>query len=196
MLNSNLLLDERGTPALRHVIGMLLRSATRADIAVSHVRLAALDLSGDEIANVKWCRILLGRLDADSLSGLSAGPGAQRQLERLLRFVTSGRVRIRSAGMAAWNPDFSVYTGMMPNDVARRDACLVGSHWFHQPVVENGPSLTCLLTDPAAVRVATERFTDLWARGHDVLPAVAATIEDALGRCAGGAVQETWSSST
>ncbi|CAN5628103.1 hypothetical protein BH23GEM9_BH23GEM9_05240 [soil metagenome] len=189
------LMDEQTTPALRQVIGSLLRSATHADIAVMQIRLAAIDLGANEFSALRRCRILLGRLDAQELASLGApGDSAQLHLHALHAFLTSGRAQIRSAGMAAWSPDFSVYrdagigsdssgTGGAASisghrsERVGRGACIVGAHYFHRPVVDDGPSLTCVMTDAPSVNLAHRRFDDLWDRAHDVHAAVVGAIE-------------------
>jgi hypothetical protein len=173
------LLDELTTPPLRVVIGRLLGTAATADIAVSTIHLAALDLSADETAGVARCRILLGRLDARELGGIGAhGSATDTHLRALLEFLLSGRVEIRSAGMAAWLPDFSLYAGLRPPGPPA--ACVVGAHYFRTPVIADGPSLTCVLFDAAAVARAARRFEMLWERAHDVQPAVVAALERVL----------------
>jgi hypothetical protein len=177
----NVLLDELRAPPLRLVIGSLLRAAARADLAVAHVRLAAIDLAADEMSSLVHCRMLLGRLDAQELARLDTpAQRARRHLETLHRFLTSGRVEIRSAGIGAWSPDFSIYTGLGDGDAGPRAACIVGAHYFHQPLVDGGPSFTCVLTEAAAVRLAQARFARLWDGAHDVHPAVVGAIEHIL----------------
>lgn len=171
------LLDERSRPPLRAVIGALLGSAAEADIAVSHVRMAALDLHADELTRVRRCRILLGRLDAGALT--APGPVAAGRAERgvaLLRFLRSGAVSIRSAGMSSWAPDFSIYRGISGGG-ASTAVCLVGAHYFQEPPARGGPAFTWAADEPAAVRRASSRFDELWHESHDVLLAVIHTID-------------------
>jgi hypothetical protein len=172
------LLDERSRPPLRAVIGALLASAEEADIAVSRVRIAALDLHSDEVAHVRRCRFLLGRLDAHALGvgPLSAASGDRRErVAALLRFLRSGNIEVRSAGMCAWTPDFSIFRGLRGGgDITA--ACLIGAHYFYEPP-EDGPSFTWAVADAAAVQRATVRFEEMWERSHDALPAVLHAIE-------------------
>ena len=170
------LLDERSRPPLRAVIGALLGSADEADMAVTRVRIAALDLHADEVAHVRRCRFLLGRLDAHALSAVvPVGADRRERVAALLRFLRSGAVEVRSAGMCAWTPDFSIYRGIRGGgDIAA--ACLVGAHYFHEPP-EDGPSFTWAVDDDVAVRRATRRFEEMWERSHDALPAVLHAIE-------------------
>jgi hypothetical protein len=175
----NVLLDEETDPPLRSVIGRLMASATTADFAVAAARLAAIDLTEEETAGVARCRILLGRLDAQELASLGEHRAALRpQLLVLQRFLLSGRVEVRSAGMAAWLPDFSVYSGLRHG--AAREVCVVGAHYFRVPWIEDGPSLTCVLSSQPAVTRAQRRFERLWEHAHDVMPAVVAALEQVL----------------
>lgn len=173
---ANLLLDERHRPRVRDAIGTLLRAATHADFAVGRIRLGAIDLAPSETAGVQRCRILLGRLDYGELTGFaSSDDDARNRLRTLVTFITSGRVEVRSAGMAEWLPDFSVYRGLRPDGGGAAMACLMGAHFFSAPPVD-GPAMTCVIRDRASVLRAARRYDELWAHGHDVLPAVLDTI--------------------
>ena len=167
------LLDERSEPALRTVIGELMARSERADFAVTRIRLAAMDLTREEAAMTS-CRVLLGALDASMLDDASAGAAArERQLGLLLDWVRSGRLQVRSAGIAGWSPDFSLFRS--PVSIT----CLVGAHYFANPYHAVGPSLTCILRDPSASRIVADRFEALWARSHDVMPAIQHVLERA-----------------
>ncbi|MEX0907406.1 MAG: hypothetical protein WD054_03670, partial [Gemmatimonadota bacterium] len=119
----NILLDEETNPGPRAVIGALLAAGGHADIAVSHVRLAAIDLTDLEMAGVLSCRILLDRLDAHLLTD-RGDTGDVVRFRALLRFVESGRVEIRSAGVAAWVPDFSIYRELRQSRDGPEAVCL------------------------------------------------------------------------
>ena len=70
-----------------------------------------------------------------SVSAAAGDPAAR--VAALLRFLRSGAVEIRSAGMNGWTPDFSIYRGIEPNGGI--DAvCLLGAHYFHE-APERGP---------------------------------------------------------
>jgi hypothetical protein len=169
------LIDDAARPALRQQIGRLLATCTHAEIAVGHIRLAALDLTEDETRSVRRCRILLGRLEVRALTDFGfADSGADERMAALLAFLESGRVEIRSAGLGAWSPDFSAYRTSNGDE----NACLVGAHYFREPPSPNGPSFTALLTDPYSVAVALARFETLWARGHDVLEPVVSAVHN------------------
>jgi hypothetical protein len=169
------LIDDASQPSLRVHIGRLLSSCGKADIAVSHVRLSVLDLTADETRGIRQCRILLGRLEARALSDFGfVDAGSGDRLHALLAFLDSGRVLIRSAGLGAWSPDFSIYRGLA--GTAHGSACLIGAHYFRDPVTANGPSFTALLDDADSVERALARFDALWERSHDVLEPVIAAI--------------------
>jgi hypothetical protein len=167
------LIDDGSRPTLRERIGRLLSTCASAEIAVSHIRLAALDLTERETRGVKRCRILLGRLDARALTDFGfPDTGVDDRMRALLAFIESGRVEIRSAGLGAWSPDFSVYRGLSDGG----SACLVGAHYFREPPSPNGPSFTALITDTHSVALALARFEALWERSHDVLEPVASAV--------------------
>jgi hypothetical protein len=180
------LLDDRRHPSLRSVVGKLLARATTADFAIARVRLAAVDLTSDELANVQRCRVLLGRLDVDALAPPDAGaapdPIAAARLLTLHAFLTSGRVEVHTAGSTLWVPDFSILGGMTPSENAPTGAvCLIGAHYFARPYPTRGPALTCLLSERGSVASAKERFDELWDMGYDVLPVIAETLEAMIG---------------
>ena len=191
------LLDETSTPPLREVIGVLLSRARRADFAIGNVRLAAIDLSDVELAQLESCRLLLDRLDVNMLADAASARGsdayAARSLDVLHGFACSGRLEVRAAGGIGWSPDFSVLHELPISALAPDGAaCLVGAHYFSRPVVSDGVSLTCALTGAAAVRTAARHFDALWVRSHDVLP----VLRDLLGelvRPASGRKRRSWS---
>lgn len=166
--------DERDPVPVRSRIGSLLAGAARADFAVARIRLAALDLTAAEVAGVRECRVLIGRLDAGMLLDAREGApeGAAERLAVLRAFADSGRLAVRSAGVAGWMPDFSIFHGRTPS-------ALLGAHYFGAPEPLVGPSFTAVLGDPAAVALLATRFEELWDRGHDVLPAIRPVLERA-----------------
>jgi hypothetical protein len=190
------LLDETARPTLRERIGRLLSECSSAEIAVGSIRLAVLDLTEHETRGVERCRILLGRLDARALSDAALSDARiEDQLRALLGFLESGRVEIRSAGLGAWSPDFSIYRGRAATcdragDAGRAGAgdgagyrggaatgaCLVGAHYFREPPSPNGPAFTALLTDAHSIATALARFEALWERSHDVLEPVVSAV--------------------
>lgn len=168
------LLDEYHDPPLRQTLGRLLTCARTADIALTHLRLAGLDLSPSEAGGLERCRVMLGQLDADVLfdAGASAADARDR-LQLLTAFAKSGRLQMRTAPHHVWNPDFSVFGGLP----AERSAALVGAHYFGRPYPRFGIAFTCVLTSASAVRACRERFEQLWTDGYDVLPVVVDTLQ-------------------
>jgi hypothetical protein len=172
------IIDERTRPPFRQRLGALLRAAHHADFAVTRIRIAGIDLDDDEIRGLARCRVLVAHLNADTLAeAADAGmlrPEHRRNLGVLLRFVDSGRLQLRAAGLGGWVPDFSVLR-------TDGDSTLVlGAHYFGRPYPTVGPSFTCITRDPQAVRTAARRFEELWDEARDVLPAIRGTLELAL----------------
>lgn len=170
-------LDERtgvrSEESLRTLIGGLLVDATRADIALSRVRLAALDLTAPEVGSGAHCRVLLGELDASVLLDAADGRDDSRPgLRHLADWLTSDRLEVRSAGIGAWTPDFSVY-----QDASGTTTSLVGAHYFGSPQLSVGPSVTIVTTDTSAARLLRERFDELWDLAHDVAPAILDVVQ-------------------
>lgn len=168
-MNPFRLLNETSDPPLRTVIGRLLKDAEAADIAVARIRLASLDLTEQEIEGPTSCRVLLGRLDATTL--LDTGTARAEAVARLARWTRSGRLQVRSAGIGAWRPDFSVY------HTARGGTSLLGAHYFGSPQLTVGPSFTVVTEDPVVRSDLAARFDQLWDRSHNVLPAIAQVLE-------------------
>lgn len=177
MKSSTVFIDEHTHPPFRQRLGRFLRQARHADFAVTRIRIAGIDLDDEEIAGVTRCRVLVAHLNADTLAeAADAGmlrPEHRRNLRVLLRFVDSGRLQLRAAGLDAWVPDFSLFHG-------DADALILGAHYIGRTYPTVGLSLTCITDDAAAIRTATRRFEDLWREGRDVLPAIRGTLELAL----------------
>lgn len=173
----NDLIDERSTPPLRARIGHLLASAEDAAFAVARIRLGVLDLTDRELATVRRCRVLLGQLDASTLLDAVEGGGARpaASLTPLLRFAASGRLEVRSAGLAGWSPDFAVVR------TGSRSLGMVGAIYFGSPDLVVGPALTMAVTGEDGTALLRSRFDELWARSHDVLPAIRQVLEHAHG---------------
>lgn len=158
------LLDEGVVPPLGSVLGTLLSRAAHADLAIAHVRLAHVDLTPLDLRHVR-CRLLLGHLDVEALNALGgAGPDARQRLLAIARFLDSGRLDIRAAGLLRWKPDFSVFRLPAPHGTV----ALVGAHYFVDPDVVGGPALTCVLRTSASVERVQRRFEELWSRARDV----------------------------
>ena len=176
---SGVLLDEQSGTSVRTVIGMLLARAREADFAIARVRLGAVDLDATELATVRRCRVLLGRLDVQSLA---AAPDSHADsMDTLLQFLRSGRIEVRSAAGLSWHNDFSVFRGLPADSILPRgQACLIGAHSFWSPQATEGPSFTCVLGSPGATARAARRFEQLWIHAYDVLPVLVQTVRLAI----------------
>lgn len=180
-MTEGVVVDERARRSLRAVIGELLETSTRADLALRRVRLAALDLTDAEIQGPELCRVLLGQLDASTLVDAAADRTRSREgLHRLAQWLTSDRLHVRSAGLGAWTPDFSVYEGGV-----RSRTSLIGAHYFGSPQLTVGPSVTVIDPNPETGRLLKGRFHELWVRAHDVRPAILRVLDRELNAGAG-----------
>jgi len=142
----------------------------RVDIAVTRMRLSTIDLSEAELAGLTAIRLVLAELRAVELDAeahaLMARPRARERMRRLERLLDRDLVRVRVAPLAGWSPDFSVFSrGGEPRGV------LLGFHAFELPHPFAGPALGAHF-GTAEAREALARFEEIWARGHDVAPAV------------------------
>jgi hypothetical protein len=176
------LVDERSEVTLRRRIGALLERCQTADLALARVRLGALDLTYPEVRGPGRVRVLLGQLDAAALldvapqrpdSGARRGPASGPDLEPLREWLRGGRLEVRSAGIGAWTPDFSVFA--LPDEPA---TSLLGAHYFGSPQLTVGPSVTAIIQGRDA-ELLRARFEELWDRGHDVAPAILQVLERA-----------------
>ncbi len=164
------LLDERMRPDFRDVFGALASRSDGISTAVTRVRLSTLDLKPAEIDGVEHFRVLVAELNALTLDSearlIQADHRRAPRVERFRRMLEEGRLEVRSAPLAGWTPDFSVFSrGPAPH------AVLTGFHWFERPFPHRGPALASLHHGDAA-RLAARRHEDLWDKAHDVGPAV------------------------
>lgn len=179
------LFDERAEVPVRARIGTLLRGATTADFAFTRIRLGALDLQREEVEGLERCRVLLGAFDATALQSVLIDRGEPEQANpvrisrlRVLRsFVESGRLEVRSAGLARWTPDFGVVGGKRPRNGGSppgraTHVAVIGANHFGPPHHPIGPSFTAITGNASAVKLLAMRFEETWAHGHDVLPAI------------------------
>lgn len=182
-MTASRILDERSEPPLRAVIGKLLASCGRADLALGRVRLGSLDLTPAEVQGPERCRVLLGQLDASTLLDTAPHRGSRPPaMARLATWLASERLEVRSAGIGAWTPDFSVYSsspGLPGREGAREQTttCLLGAHYFGNPQLTVGPSVTVVLHDRDTARVLRRRFDELWDQAHDVSAAIMEVLE-------------------
>lgn len=203
------LLDERSRPDVRAAYGTLARRASRLDAAVHRIRLGGMTLSEPELDPLRRIRLLMGEMNALNLSweaeAMVADPQRVSHLRYLEALLEEGRLHVRLAPLAAWNPDFSVFhrtrpaagqrtgeagptrnegssvpSGSAP-DAIRQDGAvlLLGPHWFVRPYPHPGPAFTAIIRG-APARLAARRFEETWQRGHDVRAPLLALIRRAL----------------
>lgn len=164
------LFDERCRPDFREVFGRLLAESTHVDVALTRLRLSALDLEGAEFRHLRSLRLVLAEVSAASLDvearGVLLDPERGRSLRHLAALLDRGVVRVRAAPLAGWSPDFTVFRG----PEAPR-AVLLGFHWLERPFPYRGPALASL-HGPAGAALAARRFDETWGRAHDIRPAL------------------------
>jgi hypothetical protein len=163
------LLDERAAPPVRAALGTLLVRARSADFALARLRLAGIDLTARELAGVARCRVLLGRLDAETF-GEAAEMAARdaaigTRLGVLRAFLESGRVAVRVARAESWSPDFAVLSGVSGPDSA---VAIVGAYHLTESYPTPGPRFTCFLRDRKAAARVRARFDESWDRAYGV----------------------------
>ena len=129
----------------------------------------ALDLSETEIGRIDGMRLLLAQVSAVALDAeahaLLHRPDRAENLRRLAGLVRAGRIEVRSAPLAAWAPDFTVFaTGAGPF------AVVVGPHRFDRGDLSR-PTLASVHGREEATRTQ-RRFDEIWALGYDIRPAV------------------------
>jgi hypothetical protein len=165
-----ILLDERTRPDLRDAYGILTRDATQIAVAVTRVRLATLDLRAEELSSVTSLRVLVAELNALTLDAearlIHSDPRRAPRVALYRGLLESGRLEIRSAPLGGWSPDFSVFSG-----AEGPSAVLTGFHWFERPYPHRGPAFASIHFG-SQVAAAANRHAELWARAHDVGPAV------------------------
>jgi hypothetical protein len=167
------LIDERSRPGFRETYGTLVSRAVHLDVALTHLRLATLDLTDAEVGRIARVRLLLAQvsavaLDAEAHAVLHRSDRAEN-LRRLAALLRAGRVEVRSAPLAAWAPDFSVF-GAEDGPFA----LVVGSHRFEAEGF-GGPTLASV-HGAGDARLAGERFEELWAAAHDIGSAIAGIL--------------------
>ncbi len=174
------LLDERNRPDFRDVFGALARRSTEIATAVTRVRLSTLDLTRAELGGVRSLRVLVAEVNALSLDAearaLQVQPAKAEHLLFLTELLRDGRLHLRSAPLAGWSPDFTVFA-----DGSGPLAVLAGYHWFERPYPHRGPALGSLHMGDAA-RLAAVRHRELWDAAHDIGPAVWSILARARSR--------------
>ena len=114
----------------RRVFGDLLSRSTRLDTAMHRVRLSGVDLSEGEVGGLERLRLLVAEVNAQTLEeeafALLMDPERRENLTRVLALLQAGRMELRSAPLAGWSPDFSVFSG--PQGPL---GLILGLHWIH-----------------------------------------------------------------
>lgn len=174
------LLHERAGPDLRTVYGGLFVEATRVQVAIRKIRLAGMSLGPAELASPRRIQVILAEINALTLASeaevLALEADGRRRLEVLGGLLSTGVLEIRSAPLAGWAPDFSVF---VVGDGGRR--ALLGPHWFHRPFPHRGPAFASLHEGEAAA-LAGDRFRELWGSAYDVGRPIQRTLEQTLER--------------
>lgn len=178
------LLDERSEPDFRSVFATLARRSTALGSAVSRIRLGGLDLRPEELRSLNRIRVVVAELNGIVLraeaEAMLTDPAKGDNLRYLVRLMREGRIEIRSAPLAGWSPDFTVFSRG-----GRPWTLLVGLHWFARPYPHRGPALASLHGRVAASRTL-RRFEELWRRGHDIGSPVLSLLEEAKQRTRAG----------
>lgn len=165
--------------ALRATFRTLLGEARQLDLALTRVRLDTLGSIPDELDALDRVRIVLGELRAEALDAeahsLAVGASGRSRLRRLARLVGGGRVEVRAAPLAGWSPDFSIFPG-----ASGRGAAMVGSHAFGRGGGLDGPVQAVVLRGGGELDRLGEAFSAIWARAHEVTPAIETVLRRAL----------------
>lgn len=171
------LLHERSSPSVGQLLARFLARCAEADFALTRIRLAGVDLTGTDLRRVRRWRVLVGRLDAEAFAHGNTDEDRDtlhHRLTTLEALVQSGKLEVRSAGITAWAPDFSILRGL---DRPEGDTVtILGPHYFLSPQVTNGPSFTAVFHSDGAARDAGERFEEIWEMGYDVGAVVAEAL--------------------
>ncbi len=174
-LPRGILLDERDPNPFRNRFGQLLARSRRLETAIHRVRLSRVDFTSEEVRRLDVLRVLVAEVNAGTLEeeafALLADPRRRPSLGRILELLHSGRMDIRSAPLAGWSPDFSVFSG--PEGP---QALLLGLHWFQRPFPHRGPAWAVAF-GPREAALAHRRFREIWSGAHDIGPAVLGLLE-------------------
>lgn len=174
------LMDERNPKPFRRVFGELLTGSTRLDTAMHRVRLSGVDLSEGEVGGLERLRLLVAEVNAQTLEeeafALLRDPDKQQNLARVLALLQSGRMELRSAPLAGWSPDFSVFSGPQgPRSL------ILGLHWIQVPFPHRGPAWAATF-GPEEAKRASRRFQEIWEGAYEIGPAIRRLLERAIKR--------------
>jgi len=174
------LMDERSPKPFRWAFGHLLVKSTALDTAMHRIRLSGVDLSSAEVRGISRMRILVADINARTLEeeafALLRDREKHANLTRVLSLLEDGRMELRSAPLAGWSPDFSVFYGK-----EGPTGTIMGLHWIQRPFPHRGPAWAMIFGAPEA-RIAGRRFEELWAGAHEIGPAIRKLLERARDR--------------
>jgi len=177
------LLDDRTHPDFRTVYGALVRESEQVDVAIRKIRLSGVTLGREELAAPSRLRLILAEINVLTIASEAEGMAARRtersRLGLICELLTSGVLQVKSAPLAGWAPDFSLFHGS-----ARPLTLLMGLHWFQRPYPHRGPALASVHEGPEVTRVA-RRFNGIWREAHDVHVPLLKTLRRALDRVPG-----------
>ncbi len=166
---------ERSLVSFRTLFGDLLSQSSAVDTAILHIRLAAVDLSEQELKGVRSFRVLVAEVNSQTVEGeayaLAMDPLKRENLSRVLEMLRSGIMEIRSAPLGGWSPDFTVFSA-----AGNPHTLLLGVHWFHRPFPHRGPAWAARFGAEGARR-GSARFEEIWSSAHDIGSAVQRLME-------------------
>jgi hypothetical protein len=170
--------DERRHPTFRELFSELLGQASRLDTAILRVRLGAIELATAQLRKLEGIRILVAEVNMHTLEWEAHTLLADRNRAGLVyllsEFLASRRLMIRSAPLAGWSPDFSVFSTH-----SKPTAVVIGPHSFHPPFPHRGPAWISRFGSVEAER-ARIRFDEMWAAAHDIDDAFGDLLRRAL----------------
>ena len=169
------LLIEGLSPRFPTLYRRWLTGADRADIALTRLRIASLRLDLGHLTRVRRIRIVLAELTTAAWEAethrVILDPERGPTLRHLISLLCEGRLEVRSAPLAGWAPDFTVFHRGPPRRPLPPRA-LLGPHWLERAAGLDGPRFALAVGGDDARRVA-DRFEKIWVRAYDVGPAVA-----------------------
>lgn len=176
--SSSRLLIEGSGPRFPVVYRDLLSKSTKVDVALTRLRIATLRLQAGDLTEVRTLRIVLTELttaawEVETHRAL-LNPRREPVLRALIGAIQKGRVQVRSAPLANWSPDFSVFHGARSTPVA-----LIGPHWLEVGPGRRGPRFAFQVTGQEAQQVSST-FKRVWDEAYDVGPAVGRMLGNTL----------------
>ncbi|MEQ9569502.1 MAG: hypothetical protein RLN75_04880 [Longimicrobiales bacterium] len=164
------LLVEGFDPRFPGIYRRWLRASSGADIALTRLRIATLRLAPRDIARLGRLRLVLAELSTSAWEVEThralLDPGRGPVLRALVKRLQDGTLEVRSAPLAGWSPDFTVFH--RPDHAPR---ALLGPHWLEPTPGLDGPRFAFAVGGRDARHVA-DRFARIWAAAYDVGPAV------------------------